>query len=192
MNRLIWVSLLVVLWSVPASAYWELDNDRSTLNFTSTKANTAAEVSAFRKLEGTVDQKGNAKLTIDLGSVDTTNELRDQRMRDMLFETAEYPKATITLSVDPEQLDSLQVGEQMLLETDAELSIHGTTSKVPVAMTIARLQMNRLLAISAKPIVINAGQVGLEAGLEKLREVAGLPSISTAVPVTFILSFNKK
>lgn len=177
---------------MPADAYWELDNNKSKVSFTSTKANTAAEVNTFNKLTGSVDQKGNAKLTIDLGSVDTAIELRDERMREMLFETDQYPTATITLSVDSEQLDALQEGEQISVTTEAELSIHGTTSKVPVAMTIARLHMNRLLAISEKPIVINAGQVGLDAGLEKLREIAGLPSISPAVPVTFILSFSKK
>lgn len=192
MRRLLLGSLLLALWSMPADAYWELDNSKSTVSFTSTKANTAAEVNTFGKLTGSVDQKGNAKLTIDLGSVDTAIELRDERLREMLFETDQYPTATITLSVDAEQLDALQEGEQISVTTEAELSIHGTTSKVPVAMTIARLHMNRLLAISEKPVVINAGQVGLDGGLEKLREIAGLPSISPAVPVTFMLSFSKK
>jgi len=39
---------------------------------------------------------------------------------------------------------------------------------------------------------VNASQVGLLAGIEKLRELAGLPSISPAVPVTFSLIFEQE
>jgi hypothetical protein len=33
--------------------------------------------------------------------------------------------------------------------------------------------------------------VGLVAGIESLREIAGLPSISKAVPVSFVLTFDE-
>jgi hypothetical protein len=40
-----------------------------------------------------------------------------------------------------------------------------------------------------KPIIVNAGSLNLVEGVEALRESAGLPSISKAVPVTFVLQF---
>jgi len=39
------------------------------------------------------------------------------------------------------------------------------------------------------PLIITAESVGLVAGVESLREIAGLPSISRAVPVTFSVKF---
>jgi len=39
------------------------------------------------------------------------------------------------------------------------------------------------------PLIITAESVGLVAGVESLREIAGLPSISRTVPVTFSVKF---
>ncbi|WP_308873603.1 hypothetical protein [Thiothrix subterranea] len=41
------------------------------------------------------------------------------------------------------------------------------------------------------PIVLNAADFDLAAGVTALREIAELPSISNAVPVTFFLNFVK-
>ena len=40
-------------------------------------------------------------------------------------------------------------------------------------------------------VVVQAGDYALATAVEKLREIAGLPSISTAVPVTFALEFSQ-
>jgi hypothetical protein len=42
-----------------------------------------------------------------------------------------------------------------------------------------------------KPIVVTADEFGLQAGIEALREVAGLPSISRAVPISFTVLFDQ-
>ena len=39
-------------------------------------------------------------------------------------------------------------------------------------------------------MVVNAFQFQLEEGVEALREIAGLPSISLAVPVNFVFQFD--
>ena len=69
--------------------------------------------------------------------------------------------------------------------------VHGTTSSITFDITVSRLTDNRILVASRKPVIVNASQVGLLAGVEKLREVAGLPSISPAVPVSFVLAFDQ-
>jgi hypothetical protein len=45
---------------------------------------------------------------------------------------------------------------------------------------------------NARPVVINAGEFELTRGVEKLREIAGLPSISPVVPVQFSLYFVRQ
>lgn len=183
--------LLVAAWAPPASAQWTLDNAGSRLSFVSTKAGTAAEVHTFGNLEGAVDAAGRVRLTIELESVDTAIEIRDERMREMLFETADYPTATLVATVDTEALDGLAVGESVDMVTEGQLQLHGTSTSVTVSMTVARLSESRVLAVSRAPLIVNASQVGLLEGVERLREVAGLPSISPAVPVTFVLAFDR-
>ncbi|MEO1034437.1 MAG: YceI family protein [Pseudomonadota bacterium] len=179
------------LISLPALADWTLNPDASKISFTSTKANIAAEVHGFRELSGGVDETGRATLEIRLDSVDTAIEIRDERMREMLFETGKYPLATVSLKLDPATLEGLKPGERNLVTAEAELALHGTMSPVTVEMYVAKLTDKKMIVTSTKPVIVNASTVGLEAGIEKLRNVAGLPSISPAVPVTFALQFDK-
>ena len=175
----------------PAYAGWTLDNDASRINFVSTKANTAAEVHTFGTLNGTVDDDGNATLSIDLNTVDTAIEIRDERMRSMLFETEQFPTATLAATIDMAVVSRLAAGDTADLTTEGQLMVHGTTSSITFDITVSRLTDDRILVASRKPVIVNASQVGLLAGVEKLREVAGLPSISPAVPVSFVLAFDQ-
>ena len=175
----------------PAYAGWTLDSDASRINFVSTKANAAAEVHTFGTLNGTVDDDGNATLSIDLNTVDTAIEIRDERMRSMLFETEQFPAATLAATVDMAVVSRLAAGDTADLTSEGQLMVHGTTSSITFDITVSRLTDDRILVASRKPVIVNASQVGLLAGVEKLREVAGLPSISPAVPVSFILAFDQ-
>lgn len=183
---------LASLWAAPAQADWTLDNDSSRINFISTKANTAAEVHTFDIVDGMVDEDGTATISIDLNSVDTAIEIRDERMRTMLFETEKFPTATLAASVDMAAVDELPAGESRVLTSEGQLMVHGTTTSVTFDVSIAKLSDSRIIVASQKPLVINASQVGLLEGVEKLREIAGLPSISPAVPVSFVLAFDKE
>jgi len=51
---------------------------------------------------------------------------------------------------------------------------------------------DKLLAASTTPIIINAADFKMEEGVAKLQALAKLPSVATAVPVSFILSFTKQ
>ena len=50
---------------------------------------------------------------------------------------------------------------------------------------------DRLLVTSSQPVVVDAGALGLDEGVERLREIAGLPSITPAVPVSFRLTLRQ-
>ena len=154
-------------------------------------SNTAAEVHRFRSLEGGVDDRGNATVAIDLNSVDTNIEIRDQRMREMLFETERYPTATLAAAIDMKKIKALAPGTTTNIVTEAQLQIHGTTVSLTVDLSVSKLSKSRVLVASDAPVIVNAGQSGLAEGVEKLRAVAGLPSISPAVPVTFVLAFDE-
>ena len=109
----------------------------------------------------------------------------------MLFETEDFPSATLAGKVDMAAVAALKVGETSDMSFEGQLQLHGSRLSLTLDVTVARLADRRILVTSRRPVIVNAGQVGLVAGVEKLREVAGLPSISPAVPVTFILFFDE-
>jgi polyisoprenoid-binding protein YceI len=96
--------------SVNTQAAWDLDSTASYLNFVTTKNTHNVEIHTFATLTGGIGTNGVATVTIDLDSVNTGVALRDQRVRDLLFETANYPTATITVTVPGTLLNSLATG----------------------------------------------------------------------------------
>ncbi|MDA0679276.1 MAG: YceI family protein [Proteobacteria bacterium] len=190
MNKITIPLLLAIFTSTPALADWTLNSDASTLSFVSTKAVNVAEVSQFTSLSGGIDSSGMVEVSIALASVNTGIELRDDRMREMLFETAKFTSATMTASVDAAMLGELAVGDSMEATVNGKLALHGETSDLVMDVVVARTSDSQVLVVSKKPVVVNAQYFRLTEGIEKLREIAGLPNISTAVPVSFVLSFD--
>jgi len=131
------------------------------------------------------------EIAIDLTSVDTNIAIRDERMKEFLFETERFAVAVLTAQVDADAVAELAVGSTQALSVEGELTLHGQSEPVTLALNVVRLSDSELLAISSQPVIINAGSFDLADGVEKLREIAGLPSISTAVPVTFSLTFKR-
>ena len=172
----------------PAIEQWTLDNDSSRLSFVSVKAGNIGEVHKFSRLNGELSRSGELSIIIDLASVDTGIPIRDERMREFLFQTNRFPTATLNAQV---AMDSALVeGNSATTTFDAVLSLNGVTLNLAPEVTVARVGDNQLLVTSSKPILLNADSVSFGAGLEKLREIAALPSISNAVPVSFVLVFT--
>uniref|UniRef100_E6QQ01 Lipid/polyisoprenoid-binding YceI-like domain-containing protein n=1 Tax=mine drainage metagenome TaxID=410659 RepID=E6QQ01_9ZZZZ len=92
--------IVATLFFTPAYAQWQLENDHSNLNFISIKKTSIAEVHQFKKLSGSVSDEGDIHLVIDLSSVDTQNDLRNERLKVMLFEVARFPTAEFNGNID--------------------------------------------------------------------------------------------
>ena len=150
------------------------------------------EVHSFTGLSGDISAAGVATLTLDLATVETGIAIRNQRMRDLLFETATYPTATITVAVPASVISSLAVGQSSATDISASLNLHGVTGAITTKVSIQKLSANRVLVQSLSPILIKAGDYALTDGVEALRAIAGLGSISVAVPVDFALVFDAR
>lgn len=180
---------LQLLFVNGASADWVLDNERSSLSFTSTKNGKITEAHRFTGLSGTVDKSGKAEVSIDLLSVATGIDIRNERMREFLFETNKFAQATITASVE-DVLKKVK-GSTQVVEVPAELSLHG--KKNPITLEVLVTQRNKVWVVSSmSPVMINASDYELAGGIDKLRQIAELASISQMVPVHFVLTFAKK
>ncbi|ALP54143.1 hypothetical protein Tel_13925 [Candidatus Tenderia electrophaga] len=187
------IAILAMLFlSSNALAQWTLVNDESTVSYVSIKKSKVGEVNYFKELNGTIERNGKLSVDIDLGSVETNVPIRNERMKSMFFEVASFPKANISASLDPETLAGMDIGETYKDSITFDLSLHGVSKERDADVRVVKLAQNRILAMSLNPIIVNADQYNLAEGIEKLREVVSLPSISTAVPVTFSLVFKQQ
>lgn len=185
----IFTLIIGLLFTLPSLANWQLVNDKSQFNFVTTKKNSATEVHQFTQLKGAISPKGKVNLTIDLSSVETNIPIRNERMQKFLFETNLFPKASFTTSIDNQTIEQLAVGEVARIEVTGEIALHGAKQTVKTQVQVIKLSNNKILVNSLKPIIIQANDFNLVAGVEKLKDLAVLPSISNAVPVTFSLYF---
>lgn len=179
---------LLLLAALPAAAGWALDNEGSRLSFVTIKAGNVGEVHSFGQLAGTVAEDGAVEVTVALASVDTLIPIRDERMRELLFNAAVFPTATVTARVNMATFSALEPGSAANAMLDATIEIND--KRLPQAIdVVARLSEHKVLVVCRAPFVVHAAAAGYVESIERLREIAGLPSISQAVPVTFVLTF---
>lgn len=170
---------------------WAVDSDASRLSYVSVKSGEIAETNEFTGLSGSVSPDGAATVEIDLATVSTGVDIRNQRMRDIFFNIAEFPTASVTAQLDPAAFEGLGVGESTIQPVAATLSVKGVETKVDAELEVTRIADDRVLATSTKPVIVYADALELTDGLAQLQELAGLPSITPAVPVTFSLAFER-
>jgi len=192
MNRITAIITLCTLLASPglASADWQLDASASSVSFVSIKNEAIAETHYFRQLQGTVSAAGKAELSIDLASVDTGIEIRDQRMRELLFQVAEHPQASISVQLDPDQLASLSAAMPQSMRLPLQLDVHGHRAELQAELLVMIDGNGCLHVLTLQPLLVNASDFALVDGINALREVAGLGSIASVVPVSVHLQFR--
>lgn len=180
-----------LMFSQGAVADWALNNEASVLNFVSVKKNTIGETHRFNQLAGTISQDGAFKATIKLASVNTNIPIRDERMKTMLFDLANFPQADITGNT-VNAFKTPAAGEAKIEAVKLQLAINGKNIPLEARLRVVGLGKQGLLVSTIEPLLLDAAALGYTEGVDKLREVAQLPSISTVVPVTFSLVFDHK
>lgn len=189
-----WLPLIIVAFvngfSVHVSAKnLALDPDHSALYFTSTKKGAIAETHQIKQLTGSVIN-GKVTVTLPLNSVDTHIQIRDERVKKFLFETALFPQAFFTTQLDMTAYTSLDIGSSLETTIEGTLDLHGVTQSIKMPIHITKFKEGSLQAYTIQPIIINAAAFNLVKGVDKLRDLAGLPSVSYAVPVNFKVVFR--
>lgn len=176
--------------SAPLSGDWALETAQSRLSFVTIKAGQIVEAHRFETLSGAVAADGKATFAIDLASVNTGIEVRDQRMRDFLFQIPQFPKATVTTQIDPTAVSGLEIGEQLILPVEASVNLHGLDAPVEAELAVTRIAADKVKVETTAPIIVDADSFALGDGIAKLQELAKLPSITNEVPVSFSLVFE--
>lgn len=183
---------LLAALALPAQANWYLDNESSRLSFITNKNGDVTEVHRFLVLHGKVDSKGAAELQIEMDSVNSGIPLRDERMRKDLFEVARFPDALIRAQLDLRPINDLANGAQLELRLPVTVSLHGKEHSYSAQLLATRLDERRFQVVTLEPLMLRAEEFDLAPGLDALRKVAGLQSISLSVPVGVVLIFTAR
>lgn len=191
MVRLLLASLVACV-ALPAQADWYLDNESSRLSFISTKAENASEVHRFLTLHGRIDRQGAARLRIEMESLSTGIPVRDERLRSLLFDTERFPDALVMAQINPGPITDLAPGAQLEIRLPIQVQIRERKHGYMAELLVTRLDMHRFQVVTLAPLVLHAEHFGLAPGIEALREVARLPSISLSVPVGAVMIFTSR
>lgn len=177
--------------SISASAQWSLDPADSSLHFFSVKKDAIGENHSFLKMTGAIEKQGKAHIEIDLNSVETGIPIRNERMQKLLFKTEDFPQAKVEVNVDMAKLAGLKVGEVWALTTEANIDLHGKQKAYSANLQVVKLSTKKILVTTTAPLIVNAADFDLVGGIDRLKEVAALPAIATAVPVSLSLVFKE-
>ena len=157
-----------------ALADWTLDPTRSHLNFVSIKANNVAEINTFANISGHVSDSGQVVIRLPLDSVETLIPIRNERMRQFLFETSNYQEAVLRAQFDPQVIAGLAVGALAQVTAESSLLLHGQAQPLTLALQVAKLNAETLLVVSIKPVIVDAAIFGMTARSRKVARIGGI------------------
>jgi len=183
------IALLACGLASPAMADWKMSSDDSVLHFLSTKNAQITEVHKFENFSGALSDSGKLNVSVDLTSVNTNIDIRNERMRSMLFLVEKYATAQFEAML-PESMLALNVGDVKYAKVDGVLSLHSKAVPTAFSVQVSKVSENTLSVSTTAPTLIKADAFGLAEGVAALQNIAGLKSITTTVPVTFSVTFK--
>lgn len=185
-----WSCVLGVgLAGAAAADSWTLDETASHVAFGSVKNTFIGEVHTFSGVTGTVGADGDAIIDIALGSVETQIDIRNERMAEHVFKLT--PTATLSTKIDMEALDALAVGGSKVMEVDFNLDLLGSEVALFGEVFVMRVADDQVMVTTNNMVFVETADLGIDAGIDTLQELASLDDITRAVPVTLRFMFNR-
>lgn len=175
--------------STTVLADWNIDSEQSRVFFISTKNINVSEVLKFNHIEGQLSNDGKFTADIVLSSVESGIDIRNQRMRDMLFNVSTFPKANISATLSA-TIMALENGQSLHTQIPATLGLLGKNITLNLDIIVNKTNNGQYIVASGQPLLVSASDLGLQEGVEALQKIAGLSSIGLTVPVTFNLVLN--
>lgn len=192
-------AIVAIVASASASAYasgsgaiqadgWTLDAENSKVSFGSIKNNYTGESHSFGEMSGSVSADGMAQVVIELASVQTNIDIRNERMIEHVF--TDGPTAALTAQIDMSAMEALPVGGMTKMFVEGDLKLLGEPVPLDVNMFAVRLADDKVMVMSDDLIFVAADEAGLDTGLDVLKELAGLDDITRTVPASLRLVFD--
>lgn len=179
----------VSIHAAHANSVKQLVSNASQVNFISIKNEHIAESHSFEKVSGNVTTSGMLTIEIDLSSVNTLIPIRNERMQAVLFNVTDFATATFTAQIDPTLL-SMPEGGKAYASVTGQLTISGKSVATTFDISVISLSGGQVMATTTKPTLLSTTAFGLDGGVDALKSLAMLNSISKTVPLTFSVVFE--
>jgi OmpA-OmpF porin, OOP family len=103
---------------------WLLNPRLSHVYMQTVKNNATFETHQFTAVEGGIDKQAEASVRIELASIETGIDVRNVRMRFLLFETFKFPYAQIGARLDKGKLQTLATETRVAYPLDLTVDMH--------------------------------------------------------------------
>ena len=177
--------------SFSAAADWSVNSAQSSLNFVSVKNDVVAETHSFKDLTGSLTEAGDFAVAIPAMSIDTMIPIRNERILEHVLAAKQYATINAKGKVDSKVLTGLKTGDSVVVDQALDLTLLTKTQSLMAKVKVTKVSDSQLVVTTVAPIMLDVNKFELNAGVEKLRELAGLKSISPMVPTTFSLVLVK-
>lgn len=169
---------------------WVLDPAQSNVYLQTEKLENKIEKHHFTSLEGNVRKNGDASIKIDLNSIDTGIDLRNVRMRFLLFETFKYPSAVITAKIDRSKLSEFTSQTRISYVLRAHVDLHGIAKDFDIPVEIGRVNDNTVTVSTIEPVQVSGETFDFMGGLGKLSDAMNGIRIVPSARISFDLTFG--
>jgi polyisoprenoid-binding protein YceI len=102
----------------------------------------------------------NIQFDVDLASIDTGIELRNEHMRDNFLETAKYPKAVYKVtSILTKAKAPVSSGQKVVLDTIGTLTLHGKSVVKRIPVTVTKRDNNTVRIQATFPVALKDHEI---------------------------------
>jgi hypothetical protein len=105
----------------------------------------------------------------------------------MLFNTVVYPLATFSGTVNPVEIKGQSIGASTELDLKGKITLCAQSQPLIAKVRVTKITGDQLRVETRMPFIVNAADFGLKDGVEALRKIMGLNTLSSAAPVSFSL-----
>ncbi len=100
--------------------------------------------------------------------------------------------ATLKTKINPEEINKLKPGGTTTVTVKGTLSFLGKDLPIEADMFVAKLSDKKIMVTTDEMIMLSMEDAGINDKITKLMELAKLPSITRAAPVTLRFVFTKE
>jgi outer membrane protein OmpA-like peptidoglycan-associated protein/polyisoprenoid-binding protein YceI len=168
---------------------WVLNPRLSNVYMQTVKNNAVFETLQFTAVEGNVSKNAEVTVKIELNSIETGTDVRNVRMRFLLFETYKFPYAEISAKLDKVKLKALATETRLSYPLTFTVGMHGVVKEFKSVVWVTRISDTAVSVSTIEPIIVTAESFGFAGGIAKLSESVGGIPIASAASITFDLVF---
>jgi YceI-like domain len=179
----------------PGDAPADLDKSRVVISVIKDRDTANPVIARFSLRDGAVSlgSPGSAKLSVDLDTVESSIPVRNERLRNIFFETSALGWDTAEIAVPALGAEVVRaLGDKRRVDAtklQGTLKVHGHTAPITMLVEARYADDGRLSVRTTAPVEVKISDLGLTDNLHRLSSICMHDSIDDLVKVDVALEF---